>query len=81
MSEVLSLEQKRVIALGLFDGVHLGHAALLRKTKAAARRLRLPAAALTFDPPPAALVTGRAPRLINTVRDRKGLIERLFQID
>lgn len=75
------MEQKRVIALGLFDGVHLGHAALLRRTRAAAKRLRLPSAALTFDPPPAALLTGQAPKLINTVRDRKDLIERLFQID
>ena len=29
----MNLEQKkRVIALGFFDGVHLGHGALLRKT-------------------------------------------------
>lgn len=75
------MEQKRVIALGLFDGVHLGHAALLRRTRAIARRLRLKSTVLTFDPPPAALTTGHAPQLINTVADRKGLIERLFGID
>ena len=28
----MSLNQKRVIALGFFDGVHLGHQALLRRT-------------------------------------------------
>lgn len=75
------MEQKRVIALGLFDGVHLGHAALLRRTRAAARRLGLRSAVLTFDPPPAALVAGHAPKLINTLADREGLIKRLFQID
>ena len=80
-SEVLRLAQKRVIALGLFDGVHLGHAALLRRTAAAAKRLHLSPAVLTFDPPPAALVTGQAPLLLSTVADRKGLMERLFQID
>ncbi len=73
--------QERVIALGLFDGVHLGHAALLRKARETADRLRLPAAALTFDPPPALLVTGRAPKLINTLEDRKDMIRRLCRID
>ena len=33
--------QEKVIALGFFDGVHLGHAALLRRTaEEAARRGR-----------------------------------------
>ena len=28
--------QKRVIALGFFDGIHIGHAALMRRTVARA---------------------------------------------
>ncbi len=73
--------QERVIALGLFDGVHTGHAALLRRTREVAARLRLSAAALTFDPPPALLVTGKAPALLNTVEDRRELIRRIGRVD
>jgi len=40
------------LALGNFDGVHLGHQAILRATMAAAQRLHLNAAALTFAPLP-----------------------------
>lgn len=75
------MEQKRVIALGLFDGVHSGHAALLRRARVVSKWLRLPSAVLTFNPPPAALLSSQPPKLINTVRDRKELIERNFQID
>ena len=38
-----------VLALGFFDGVHIGHGGLLRRTRETADRLGVPAAALTFD--------------------------------
>ena len=44
------------VALGTFDGVHLGHQALLREAVSAARRLGLPALALTFDRHPLSVV-------------------------
>lgn len=40
------------LAVGNFDGVHLGHQAILRATTAAAQRLQLDSAALTFAPMP-----------------------------
>jgi riboflavin kinase/FMN adenylyltransferase len=40
------------LAVGNFDGVHLGHQAILRAAMEAARRLQLDAAALTFAPMP-----------------------------
>ena len=43
---------KRVIALGNFDGVHRGHAALLREAVAAAKELGCTSAALIFDRDP-----------------------------
>ena len=41
--------KQRVIALGFFDGVHLGHAALLRRTTEEARKRGCSAAVFTFD--------------------------------
>ena len=61
---------KQVLALGFFDGVHLGHAALLRACRDLADRLGTAAGALTFDHHPKALTDGAAPGLINTLPDR-----------
>jgi riboflavin kinase/FMN adenylyltransferase len=73
--------KKRVIALGFFDGVHLGHAALLRRTvEEAARRGCVPAV-FTFDRAPKEVVTGVPCPLINSPEDRRGLVHRLFGID
>ncbi len=53
------------LALGVFDGVHLGHQEILRRTVAAARRLGGWAVAGTFDRHPAAVVApNRAPPAI-----------------
>jgi riboflavin kinase/FMN adenylyltransferase len=41
-----------VVALGNFDGVHLGHRALLMEAKRLARELKRPFAALVFEPYP-----------------------------
>ena len=41
-----------VVCLGVFDGVHAGHVALLSATRDAAARLGIASAALVFDPPP-----------------------------
>ena len=49
-----------VLALGFFDGVHIGHGGLLRRTRETADRLGVPAAALTFDTHPDTLVSGHA---------------------
>mgnify|MGYP001778903410 FL=1 len=50
------MTQDRVIALGFFDGVHLGHAALLTLARKRANAMGLRAAALTFDTHPDTLV-------------------------
>ena len=71
---------KRVIALGFFDGVHLGHAALLRRTAEEAARRGATPAVFTFDRPPKEVVTGVPSPLINSPEDRRDLIARLFGI-
>lgn len=68
--------EKTVYALGLFDGVHLGHQALLKACRDLAKQAGAVAAAVTFDRHPGTLVSGKAPALINTVRDREMLLRR-----
>ena len=68
---------KRVLALGFFDGVHLGHAALIRKTAERARELGAAPAVLTFDVHPDTLVTGAPVPLITSPADRAELVRRL----
>lgn len=70
-----------VLALGFFDGVHLGHGGLLKKTREVADRLGLPAAALTFDTHPDTLVFGAKVPLLNTPEERKYLMQSLYGID
>jgi riboflavin kinase/FMN adenylyltransferase len=50
-----------VVAVGNFDGVHRGHAALLEEARREARRLGVPAVALTFEPHPRAFFRPEEP--------------------
>ena len=69
-------EQKRIFALGFFDGVHVGHQALLRACVALAEKLDCAAAAVTFDRHPRALFTADPPPLISTAASRRLLLNR-----
>nr|WP_325185239.1 riboflavin biosynthesis protein RibF [uncultured Oscillibacter sp.] len=71
---------RRVIALGFFDGVHLGHAALLRRAAEAAGPRDATPAVFTFDRPPKEVVTGVPCPLINSPEDRRELVSRLYGI-
>jgi riboflavin kinase/FMN adenylyltransferase len=51
--------EKAVYAIGNFDGVHLGHAAVIGRTRALAKERGLPSAVLTFEPHPADFFAGR----------------------
>ena len=72
---------KRVIALGFFDGIHIGHAALLRRTKERAAEIGATPSALSFDVHPDTLVFGKDVPLINSANGRADLIRRLFGIE
>ena len=71
----------RIIALGYFDGVHMGHGGLLRKAKALAQERGLRAAAVTFYPHPSVLLTGKSVPLLSSVEDRAYLMETLYHMD
>ena len=71
---------RRVIALGFFDGVHLGHGALLRAVARRAEELNAVPCAFTFDQSPAAALTGQAVPLLTGLDDRRRLMEGLYGI-
>ncbi len=48
------------VAIGNFDGVHLGHARLVERLRAMAQRVGGPAVVLTFDPPPVRILRPQA---------------------
>jgi riboflavin kinase/FMN adenylyltransferase len=60
-----------VVTLGNFDGVHLGHQAIVREAVARARELGGLAVVLTFEPHPmTVLVPDRAPAAVMSLHDR-----------
>jgi riboflavin kinase/FMN adenylyltransferase len=65
-------------AVGNFDGVHLGHAALVRQTAQIARALPGPAVVVTFDPHPLTLLRPeQSLPLLTTAEDRAELLHGL----
>lgn len=74
-------QPKRVIALGFFDGVHIGHGVLLSLCARRAKELGAVPTAFTFDLHPSALIPGKEPvPLLSTPSDRTGLMERYYGI-
>ena len=66
-----------LLSIGNFDGVHVGHQAVLRHVVARSRELGTVAAAMTLDPHPVKLLRPRqAPQLLTTLDQRLQLIER-----
>ena len=68
--------EKRIFALGFFDGVHLGHQALLRECVRRARSMDVETAAITFERHPQSLFHTDIPPLLTTIRDRFRLLLR-----
>lgn len=66
------------VTVGNFDGVHLGHAAIVARLLEAGQRLGLPTAALTFDPHPARILRpDSAPAALTTPERRAELLRAL----
>lgn len=67
-----------VLALGNFDGVHVGHQKLILEALKYARKKKLPCFAMTFDPHPQEVVSpGRGLCLLTTLPERIALMRSL----
>jgi riboflavin kinase/FMN adenylyltransferase len=65
-----------VVSIGVFDGVHLGHKAILAGNVARARALGAIPTIVTFRRHPKQLLLGRAPRTLTTLGHRLELFQR-----
>ena len=70
--------RRGAVAIGNFDGVHRGHAALLAELRRQADAINGPVIALTFDPHPIEpLRPGQTPPRLTTPEDRTRLLHEL----
>jgi riboflavin kinase / FMN adenylyltransferase len=66
----------RAVTIGAYDGIHLGHQALLGRLKEHAGRSGLPATVLTFEPTPREyFAAGAPPARLTSLRERWRLLE------
>jgi len=71
-----------VVTIGAFDGVHLGHQALLRLVRERAAERGLPTALVTFDRHPAQVVRPEsAPKLLTGLAQKLELLEATGLVD
>jgi len=69
---------RSVVTLGNFDGIHLGHRALIGGAVSDSKRLAVPSVVLTFEPHPLrVLAPERAPRLLLAHKDKMQLLQDL----
>ncbi|GAA1336124.1 bifunctional riboflavin kinase/FAD synthetase [Catellatospora bangladeshensis] len=67
-----------VVTIGVFDGVHRGHQALIDRAVASAAEKGVPSVLMTFDPHPSEVVRpGSHPAQLTSLRQRAELVERL----
>jgi riboflavin kinase/FMN adenylyltransferase len=74
--ENLHGRQGYAVTIGTYDGVHLGHQALLRCLKGHAAKLGLPTVVLTFEPTPREYLAPNAPPArLTSLRERWRILE------
>ncbi|MCT7941170.1 bifunctional riboflavin kinase/FAD synthetase [Shewanella holmiensis] len=67
-----------VLSIGNFDGVHRGHAEVIKRLVDKAHHFQLPATIMTFEPQPQELFRGdKAPARLSLLRDKVRLLDEL----
>jgi riboflavin kinase/FMN adenylyltransferase len=67
-----------VLTIGKFDGVHLGHQAVLYQLREKAQQLNVPCVVMVFEPQPEEVfMPDSAPARLSTLRDKASLLAKL----
>ena len=78
---MIEVTKPRAIALGYFDGVHLGHRALMQRAVERAKQIGGTSAVFTFDVHPDSVVMGRQVPLLTANAYRTEEIKKLGGVD
>lgn len=65
---------KRVVVIGVFDGVHVGHQDLIHQARVVADQRHLPLTVLTFHPHPMSVVRNENVSLLSTLDQRERIL-------
>ncbi|MEA3204456.1 MAG: riboflavin kinase / adenylyltransferase, partial [Verrucomicrobiota bacterium] len=78
VEELASLTGSTYLAIGVFDGLHVGHQAVIGRALDSARKSSGTAVVVTFDPHPVRVLRPeKAPRLLTSTRHKVKLMEKL----
>src|ERR1700733_15219705 len=78
IDELASLRGSTHLAIGVFDGLHLGHQAVIGRALESSSQTNGNAVVVTFDPHPVRVLRPeKAPRLLTSTRHKVKLIEKL----
>ena len=76
-ANAFNIEQQTVITIGTFDGVHAGHRKIIERLNNSAKANNLESVVLTFFPHPRMVLQKESGiKLINTIQERKQLLEK-----
>ncbi len=71
-------DKKTIVTIGTFDGVHLGHAAILKKLTQNTQNETFESTVLTFFPHPRMVLQGKSDlKLLNTINEKIELLEKI----
>ena len=71
-------DKKTILTLGTFDGVHIGHAAILKKLTQNTADGKFESAVLTFFPHPRMVLQGKSDlKLLNTINEKIDLLQKI----
>ena len=72
------IHTKGVIAIGNFDGLHLGHQRVIKEAKQKAKKYKLPLGVMTFEPVPAMFFKkNNVDHRINSLNQKKKQLKKL----